>query len=384
MRLFGSERMAKIVDRLGLKEGEAIQHSQITKSIEKAQKKVEENNFGIRKRLLEYDDVMNAQRELVYKRRRHALEGKRLRVDIVNMIYELAEYIVQRTKQADDYEEFSNEMIRYFALRPPVSEEEFKQLNEDELIDKVFEVAYQHYLEKIKRSAQTIFPVIKHVYENQRHKYKRIAVPFTDGIRTINISTDLEEAYHTQGEKLIEDFERNVVLAIIDEAWKEHLLRMDELKKSVQTAAYEQKDPLLIYKFEAYELFREMLDKVNKEVISFLFKGDLPTPDPNQIRESREQRRKKKPRYTETRTDTTGTPAGNYDNIPSMEEMAEGKRPTGGSGGAAVTAPIKREKPKIGRNEIVTIMNVHNGEEKQLKYKKAIPLIESGDWVLKE
>ena len=383
MRLFGSERMAKIVDRLGLKEGEAIQHSQITKSIEKAQKKVEENNFGIRKRLLEYDDVMNAQRELVYKRRRHALEGKRLRVDIVNMIYELAEYIVQRTKQADDYEEFSNEMIRYFALRPPVSEEEFKQLSEDELIDKVFEVAYRHYLEKIKRSAEAIYPIIKHVYENQRHQYKRIAVPFTDGLRTINISTDLEEAYNTKGEKLIEDFERNVVLAIIDEAWKEHLLRMDQLKKSVQTAAYEQKDPLLIYKFEAYELFREMLDKVNKEVISFLFKGDLPKPDPNQIRESRDQRRKKKPRYTETRTDTTASSGGGYDNIPSMEELAEGKRPGGGAG-AAVTAPIKREKPKIGRNDRVTIVNVHNGEEKELKYKKALPLIESGDWVLKE
>ena len=383
MRLFGSERMAKIVDRLGLKEGEAIQHSQISKSIERAQKKVEENNFGIRKRLLEYDDVMNSQRELVYKRRRHALEGKRLRVDIVNMIYELAEYMVQKTKQADDYAEFSNEMIRYFALRPPVSEEEFKQLTEEELINKVFDAAYNHYLEKIKRSAEAIFPVVKHVYENQRHQYKRIAVPFTDGMRTINISTDLEEAYNTKGKKLIEDFERSVVLATIDDAWREHLLRMDELKKSVQTAAYEQKDPLLIYKFEAYELFREMLDKVNREVISFLFKGDLPAPDPNQIRESRAPKRRK-PRYTETRTDTVSQGAqSRYDNIPSMEDLAEGRVPQGGAA-PQVTAPVKRDRPKIGRNEQVTILNVNTGEEKQMKYKKALPLIDSGDWVLKE
>jgi len=175
-----------------------------------------------------------------------------------------------------------------------------------------------------------------------------------------------------------------VVLAIIDEAWKEHLLRMDQLKKSVQTATYEQKDPLLIYKFEAYELFREMLDKVNKEVISFLFKGDLPKPDPNQIRESREQRRRT-PRYTETRTDSASqSPQGGYDNIPSMEDLAEGRVPTGGTQAPQVTAPIKRDKPKIGRNDRVTIINVQNGEEKVMKYKKAEPLIQSGEWVLKE
>ncbi len=386
MRLFGSERMAKIVDRLGLKEGEAIQHSQITKSIEKAQKKVEENNFGIRKRLLEYDDVMNAQRELVYKRRRHALEGKRLRVDIVNMIFELAEHLVQKAKAENNFEIFENDLIRHFSLRTPVTEEEFKTMDENELINKVFEKAYAFYQNKIRRSAESIYPLIKHVYETQRHQYKRIAVPFTDGLRTIQISTDLEEAYNTKGEKLIEDFERNITLAIIDEAWKDHLRRMDELKTSVQTASYEQKDPLLIYKFEAFELFREMLDKVNKEVISFLFKADLPAPDPNQIRESREQRRRK-PRYTETRTDsiTRRRPQTPVENIPSMEELAE-RGPQYGQTQAppAKTAPIKREGRKIGRNEIVTIMNVNTGEEKQIKYKKALPLINDGDWVLKE
>jgi preprotein translocase subunit SecA len=227
MRLFGSERMAKILDRLGMKDGEAIQHSRITKSIENAQKKVEENNFGIRKRLLEYDDVMNSQRELVYRKRRHALEGKRLRVDIVNMIYELAEYIVQKTKSTDDFQEFENELIRNFSLRSPVSEEEFKNMENNRLTDIVFEKAYQYYLDKIKRNAANIYPLIKHVYENQGHQYKRIAVPFTDGIRTIQISSDLEEAYRSEGKKLIEDFERNVTLAIIDEAWKEHLRKMD-------------------------------------------------------------------------------------------------------------------------------------------------------------
>ncbi len=384
MRLFGSEKMAKILDRLGMKEGEAIQHSRITKSIENAQKKVEENNFGIRKRLLEYDDVMNAQRELVYKKRRHALEGKRLRVDIVNMIYELAEYIVQNAKQKDDFQEFENELIKNFSMRSPVSEEAFKSKDERELVDLIFDKAYRYYLDKIKRAADGIYPLIKHVYENQGHQYKRIAVPFTDGLRTIQISTNLEEAYNTQGEKLIEDFERNVVLAIIDEAWKEHLRKMDELKTAVQTASYEQKDPLLIYKFEAYELFRSMLDKVNKEVISFLFKADLPAPDPNQIRESRQQRRQK-PRYTETRTDTTaGRRPRPQRHIPSMEELAEKGPQAVTQAPPQVTTPIKREGRKIGRNEIVTILNVNTGEEKQIKYKKALPLINSGDWVLKE
>ncbi len=384
MRLFGSEKMAKILDRLGMKEGEAIQHSRITKSIENAQKKVEENNFGIRKRLLEYDDVMNAQRELVYKKRRHALEGKRLRVDIVNMIYELAEYIVQKAKQKDDFQEFENELIRNFSMRSPVSEEEFKNMDEKELVNLIFDKAYQYYLDKIKRAADGIYPLIKHVYENQGHQYKRIAVPFTDGIRTIQISTNLEEAYQTQGRKLIEDFERNVALAIIDEEWKEHLRKMDELKTAVQTASYEQKDPLLIYKFEAYELFRTMLDKVNKEVISFLFKADLPTPDPNQIRESRQQRRQK-PRYTETRTDTTSRqPTSAPRHIPSMEELAEKGPQAATQAPPQVTTPIKREGKKIGRNEMVTILNVNTAEERQLKYKKALPLLRSGDWVLKE
>jgi len=385
MRLFGSEKMAKILDRLGMKEGEAIQHSRITKSIENAQKKVEENHFGIRKRLLEYDDVMNAQRELVYRKRRHALEGKRLRVDIVNMIYELAEYIVQNAKQKDDFQEFENELIRYFSMRSPVSEEEFKSMDQRELVDMIFDKAYQYYLEKIRRSAESIYPLIKQVYENQGHQYKRIAVPFTDGMRTIQISTDLEEAYNTRGRKLIEDFERNVTLAIIDEAWKDHLRKMDELKTAVQTASYEQKDPLLIYKFEAYELFRDMLDKVNKEVISFLFKGDLPAPDPNQIRESRQQRRRK-PRYTETRSDRTAARAAQPQrHIPSMEELAEkGPQAAAQTQAPTVTAPIRRQGKKIGRNEKVIIMNVNTGEEKEMKFKKAEKLLQSGEWVLKE
>ncbi len=387
MRLFGSERMIKLIDRIGLKEGEPIQHGQLTKSIEKAQKKVEENNFGIRKRLLEYDDVMNSQRELVYKRRRHALEGQRLRVDIVNMIYELAEYLVQKHKQDGDFKEFENDLIRYFSMRSPVSEEEFKTVSEEELINLIFDKAYHFYLDKIKRNAEGIYPLIKHVYETQRHRYKRIAVPFTDGIRTIQISTDLEEAYNTQGAKLVEDFERNVTLAIIDEAWKDHLRRMDELKTSVQTASYEQKDPLLIYKFEAYELFREMLDKVNKEVVSFLFKADLPRFDASQIKESRQERRRK-PRYTETRTDTAAEAARRQaaaaQNIPSMEELAESGPKYGQTQAPAITSPIRREGRKIGRNEIVTIINVSSGEEKQIKYKKALPLLKEGEWVLKE
>ena len=368
MRLFGSERIAKMMDRMGLEEGEVIQHSMISKSIERAQKKVEENNFGVRKRLLEYDDVMNAQREVVYKRRRHALHGERLRVDLANMIYDTAEAITESNKQASDFKNFEFELIRFFSMSSPLNEAEFEKANPKDITDQVYKSAFEHYREKMTRNAEIAYPVIKNVYETQRDKFKRIVVPFTDGVKTLQVVTDLEEAYETEGKQLITDFEKNITLAIVDDAWKTHLRKMDELKQSVQLAVHEQKDPLLIYKFEAFELFKQMLDEVNKEVISFLFKGELPSEN-NSIQEARETKRK----------DNLKT---SKEDIPNMDERAAQSRAAGQTQRPQPVETITREQPKIGRNDRVTIKHVMRGENKTLKYKQAIPLIEKGEWVL--
>ena len=372
MRLFGSDRVAKMMDRMGLKEGEVIQHSMMTKSIERAQKKVEENNFGIRKRLLEYDDVMNAQREVVYKRRRHALEGERLQLDIANMIYDTCEVIADTNKAASDYKNFEFELIKYFSITSPVSEEEFAKLGYQEIANVTYQAAYSYYQDKMERSAATALPVIKQVYEDNSNKFERIVVPFTDGIKTLNVVTDLKAAYESEGKQLVTDFEKNITLAIIDDAWKTHLRKMDELKQSVQLAVHEQKDPLLIYKFEAFELFKEMIEKVNKDVVSFLFKGELPSSDTSEIQEARNVRRKKEKLKT------------TKEEIPNSDELAAQNRAAGQTQGRRpqVTETIVRERPKIGRNERVTIKNIMSGESKTLKYKQAEPLIDKGEWVL--
>lgn len=371
MRLFGSERIAKMMDRMGLKEGEVIQHSMISKSIERAQKKVEENNFGVRKRLLEYDDVMNAQREVVYKRRRHALHGERLRVDLANMIFDTTEIIAEANKGANDFKNFEFELIRYFSMPSPISDADFGKLTVQEITSKVYKAAFDHYKDKMTRNADIAFPVIKNVYETQRDKFKRIVVPFTDGIKTLQVVTDLEKAYETKGKQLITDFEKNIALAIIDDAWKTHLRKMDELKQSVQLAVHEQKDPLLIYKFEAFELFKAMIDQVNKEVISFLFKGELPTETQNTIQEARVRKQEK----LQTQKDE----------IPNMDERSAQSRAAGNTQRQPeVVETIVRDHPKIGRNDRVTIKHVMSGENKTVKYKQAEPLINKGEWVLVE
>lgn len=372
MRLFGSERVAKIMDRMGLKEGEVIQHSMMTKSIERAQKKVEENNFGVRKRLLEYDDVMNAQREVVYKRRRHALHGERLKVDIANMMYDTCELIVQNNKLANDFKNFEFDLIRIFSISSPVSESEFNKLTDREIIGKTYKAALQHYTEKNERSAKEAFPVIKNVYENNNGQYERIVVPFTDGIKSLNIVTNLDKAYNTEAKTLITDFEKNVTLAIIDEAWKKHLRKMDELKQSVQLAVHEQKDPLLIYKFEAFELFKRMMDEVNKDVISFLFKADLPSQNPNTISEAKEV--KQTENYTESKEESLNT-----------DEIAARNRQAGQQASQPqqqVTETIVRETPKINRNDTVTIKHVMSGKSETMKFKKAESMLASGEWIL--
>ncbi|WP_111683843.1 preprotein translocase subunit SecA [Winogradskyella tangerina] len=370
MRLFGSERIAKMMDRMGLKEGEVIQHSMISKSIERAQKKVEENNFGVRKRLLEYDDVMNAQREVVYKRRRNALQGERLRVDLANMIFDTSEGIAMNNKAANDYKNFEFELIRYFSMASPISEEEFAKMGEQEIAGLIYKEAFKHYREKMQRAADLAYPVIENVYNTQRDRFKRIVVPFTDGVKNLQVVTDLEKAYETKGTQLINDFEKNITLAIVDDAWKTHLRKMDELKQSVQLAVHEQKDPLLIYKFESFELFKSMIDQVNKDVISFLFKGEIPQETANNIQEAKRRKQEK----LETQKEE----------IPNMDERAAQSRAAGegASRKQQVIETIVREQPKIGRNERVTIKHVMSGESKQVKYKQAIPLIDKGEWVL--
>lgn len=366
MRLFGSDRVAKIMDRMGLKEGEVIQHSMMTKSIERAQKKVEENNFGVRKRLLEYDDVMNAQREVVYKRRRHALHGERLKLDIVNMMYDTCEVIVGDNKAINDFKTFEFEVIRYFSITSPVSESEFEKLNEMEITGRLYKAAYQYYSEKCERSAREAFPIIANVYENPGNHFERIVVPFTDGIKSLNVVTDLKKAYESKGVQLVADFEKNITLAIVDEAWKKHLRKMDELKTSVQLAVHEQKDPLLIYKLEAFNLFRSMLNSVNKEVISFLFKGDLPQQQVAQnIHEARFENRSNE-QYTESRNEN---------------EVAE-RNATNSKEAPQRTETVVREMPKINRNDTVTIKHVLSGKTESMKYKKAESMLASGEWVL--
>ncbi len=327
MRVFGSGRISSLMDRMGLKEGEVIQHSMITKSIERAQKKVEENNFGIRKRLLEYDDVMNAQREVIYKKRRNALFGDRLAVDIANMMYDTCDQMILEYQDMGDFEGFTFELLRTFGMEPPFPEEEFLETKGGKLTEALYAKALETYKQKSQHIANTAFPVIKQVYEKASEKYENIAIPITDGMKTMNMIANLKKAYETDGREVVLAIEKGITLGIIDNSWKEHLREMDDLKQSVQGAAYEQKDPLLIYKFESFELFKRMIGKVNKEIISFLGKARLPVKDPAQIQRGTDQQR----------TDTSKLQEGRSD-LP------------GGKGGRQKTQPVRVEK-KVGRNE---------------------------------
>ena len=367
MRLFGAERIAKMMDRMGLKEGEVIQHSMITNSIERAQKKVEENNFGIRKRLLEYDDVMNAQREVVYRRRNNSLSGERLRIDISNMIYNTCENITSDNKNINDFKNFEFELIKYFSVTTDINSDSFESMNINEITEKIYKVVLNHYMNKIESNAKLAFPVIKHVYENQREKFKRIVVPFSDGVKTLQVITNLEKAFESGGDQLITDFEKNITLAILDNSWKNHLRKMDELKQSVQLAVHEQKDPLLIYKFEAFELFKILLNEVNKEILSFLFKAEISTNNQN-VKEASER----KPVKLNT----------SKEEIPNSDQLREQNRAITNRASNQQVETIVRTQPKVGRNDRVNIKNVNTGETKELKYKHAENLISSGEWIM--
>ncbi len=289
MRLFGSERISNIMVRMGIEEGEVIQHSMISKSIERAQRKVEENNFGIRKRLLEYDDVMNAQRTVVYAKRKNALFGERLDVDLSNTIFDVVEDIVVEYKDTDNFEGFELEMIRIFSVDPELNAKEFASTSMDALADKVFARVSAFYQRKKESIAQQTLPVLKDVLKERGAQIENIVVPFTDGIRGLQVTTDLRKAVETEGQEVFKAFEKTVVLYLIDEAWKEHLHEMDELKQSVQNAVYEQKDPLIVYKMEAFNLFKDMLANVNKELVGLLFKGIIPNQGQEPVREARPQ-----------------------------------------------------------------------------------------------
>ena len=327
MRLFGSERIAKMMDRLGIKEGEVIQHSMITKSIERAQRKVEENNFGIRKRLLEYDDVMNSQREVVYSKRRHALYGERLGVDIANMMYDVCESIINDHYGVSDFDTFKLDLIRHLSIESPFEAEDFAKSDPDLLIEKLFEEVKNAFYRKEEIIAQQVTPVISQVYETQKDQYENIVIPISDGAKMFQVVVNLEKAYSSKGEEVMRALEKFITLAVIDDAWKEHLREMDDLKTSVQNATYEQKDPLLIYKFESFELFKTMLDKVNKEVTSVLLKAFIPLKEDDEVKRGERQRTDYSKYETSRRNDL-------------VANTKEKQKPQ----------PVKVEK-KVGRNE---------------------------------
>jgi preprotein translocase subunit SecA len=293
MRLFASDRIAGWMAKMGWNEGEPIQAKLITQSIERAQRKVEENNFGIRKRLLEYDDVMNSQREVIYTKRRHALYGERIQVDVANMMFDVCESLVAQLHGSVDYEEFVLTALRVLSVEPPIDSHDYIKLSPNDISDRLYKSLRETYQRKQSVISKQAFPVIRDVFEKQGKQYENIVVPITDGLKVYHILTNLEKAYRTNGDELVRSFEKSIMLSMIDDGWKEHLRELDDLRQSVQTATYEQKDPLLIYKFESFELFRTMIDKINRDVVGILIRGQIP------IREGSEFQRAQAPKRTD-------------------------------------------------------------------------------------
>ena len=331
MRLFSSDRIASVMDKLGFKEGEMIEHKMISNSIERAQKKVEENNFGIRKRLLEYDDVMNKQRTVVYTKRRHALMGERIGMDIVNTIWDRCAFAVE----LGDYHNVRMEMLQTLAMDAPFTEEEYNEKKQEELTEVAFDAAMVNFKRKTERMAQIATPVIKQVYENQGHMYENIMIPITDGKRLYNIPVNLKAAYETEGKEIVKAFEKSILLHTIDDAWKENLRELDELKHSVQNASYEQKDPLLIFKLESVKLFDDMVNKINNNTISVLMRGQIPVQEPEQVREAAPERPAPRQQYQETKQDLNDPNQQAAANRDTREQKRE---------------PIRAEKT-VGRND---------------------------------
>ena len=308
MRMFGSERIAAVMDKMGFQEGEMIEHSMISNSIERAQKKVEENNFGIRKRLIEYDDVMNQQRNVIYAKRRHALMGERIGVDITNMIYDTAEAIVADAREAGDYEGLKFEVMQTFAMEVPFDEPTFRSSKPTVLSEQLAEAALDMFKRRMDKLMSVANPVIQKVYEEKGQMYENILIPITDGKKVYNIAVNLKKAAESESREVVREFEKRMLLYVIDDEWKEHLRQLDDLKQSVQNASYEQKDPLLIYKLESFGIFRRMLDALNRRAIAILLRGQIPTSNPEDVRQAQEQRRQDYSRYR-TQKDSTARAA---------------------------------------------------------------------------
>lgn len=344
MRKFGSERIARIMDRLGLKEGEVIQHSMVSKSIERAQKKVEENNFGIRKRLLEYDDVMNAQRKAIYKKRHNALFGDRLGVDVSNMFYDVIEGLVT-THQGASFEAFNIDMIRILGMESPISEEQFKSAKYDDLVNDLYDAVMEHYNNKNARLAEISMPQIKHVFETMS-QYQNIQFLITDGIKTMPLIVSLKEAYESNGASVPSALERNIVLGMIDNEWKEHLREMDDLRTSVQQAVYEQKDPLLIYKLESFELFKAMNARLSNETVEFLVKADVPRDQLDDIKTTNREAVQNNYEKAQIESTSSSTEMPRFSGSEGYEEAMRNSAPQ-----REKQQPVVSTEPKIGRND---------------------------------
>jgi len=368
MRLFMPERIARIMDRLGLKEGEVISHSMVTNSIERAQKKVEENNFGIRKRLLEYDNVMNSQREVIYKRRRNALFGERLELDILTMLYDTCEDIVTSGKAGESVEDFKLNVLSMLGFDFAVVEEEFKKSDVGQLSEKLYDEALKHYTQKNKQVAEKAMPVINEIFKTKGATIENILVPFTDGKKQIGVAADLKRCVETKNKELISAMEKMITLAIIDQQWKEHLRDMDDLKQSVQNAVYEQKDPLLIYKFEGFEAFKRFISKVNEETVSFLIKADIPVREPEQVQEARTHRRE---RLREQKDESRSLLQGGQQ--PQGPQRATEEK----------VLPVKSEKI-AGRNDKVSVQYTDGRVLKDVKFKKVEEDVKNGKCIVIE
>ncbi len=368
MRMFMPESMAKVMDRLGLQEGEVISHRMVTRSIERAQKKVEENNFGIRKRLLEYDDVMNSQREVIYTRRRNALFGERLQLDIMNMLYDTCEDIV--LNHPDNYEGFKITVLGILGIDFDIEKSSFDSISPEELTEKLYRETYDSYKRKNNAIAEKALPIMQNILETRGATVENILVPFTDGKKQIGVAANLRKCVDTKNRELITAMEKMATLGIIDQLWKEHLREMDDLKQSVQNAVYEQKDPLLIYKFEGFELFKRFIARVNEDTVSFLMKSDLPVQEADEVREARAVRERKQ-QLKEQKDESKSLLSGN-------NQAAQANRPP-----AEKTMPIKSDKT-FGRNDRVTVQYSDGSLKKDVKYKTVEEDIKNNKCVLIE
>ncbi|EAZ81828.1 preprotein translocase subunit SecA [Algoriphagus machipongonensis] len=375
MRLFGSDRIAKLMDRMGLEEGEVIQHSMITKSIERAQRKVEENNFGTRKRLLEYDDVMNSQREVVYKRRKNALKGDRLELDILNIMYDVCESNIEMGKSSGEVEDLRMNIFTSLGLDFQISESDLKTKDAQTLTQELYEAAYESYKKKNEMIMSTALPIFKRVQEERGATVKDIMVPISDGIKQIGVVVNLEKMIENEGRELVRSIEKNVTLAIIDQNWKEHLRDMDDLKQSVQNAVYEQKDPLLIYKFEAFEMFKRFIGKLNEDVISFISRADLPKQDPSEVHAAQAPKAPvQQGQASKEEVSSTLNPGANR----AAAAAASAGRPA-----PQVVAPRKSEKT-YGRNDRVSVQYTNGTTKSDVKYKSVEQDLQEGKCVIIE